>query len=111
MSTSQIIVEHDVDSATLPCPMMLNELFQVIGTTLEFFTRFSERLTACTSVFMSYLYCTNCEDGGWEWARMAIMMIYQCNKTRNVALLNQQALWVTLSLFQINKITFPHLSL
>ena len=31
----------------------------------------------------------NCEDGGWGWDRMAIMMISQCYKTQNLAL-NQQ---------------------
>ena len=30
-------------------------------------------------------YCTNCEDRGMGRDRMAIMMIYQCEKTRNVA--------------------------
>ena len=26
-------------------------------------------------------YCTNCEDGGMGWDRMAITMISQCDKT------------------------------
>ena len=38
------------------------------------------------------------------------MIISQFYKTRNVAL-NQQALWVSLSLFQLNKIAFPDLTL
>ena len=37
-------------------------------------------------------------------------MISQCNKTKNLAL-NQPALWESISLFQLNKITFPDLSL
>ena len=50
--------------------------------------------------------------GGEGWIMMAIMIISQCNKTRRVALgLNQQALRRLLSLFQLNKITFPDLSL
>ena len=28
---------------------------------------------------------TNCEDRGMGWDRMAVMMISQCEKTRNVA--------------------------
>ena len=42
--------------------------------------------------------------------RMAIMMISQCNKTKNLAL-NQQTLWESISLFQLNKITFLDFSL
>ena len=38
------------------------------------------------------------------------MMISLSDKTKNVAL-NQQALWESNSLFQLNKITFPDLSL
>ena len=41
---------------------------------------------------------------------MAIMMISQCNKTKNLAL-NQQTLWESISLFQLNRITFLDLSL
>ena len=41
---------------------------------------------------------------------MAIMMISQCNKTTKVAL-NQQDLRTSLSLFKLNKITLPDLSL
>ena len=44
------------------------------------------------------------------WDRMAIMMISQCDKTKNLAL-NQQTLWESISLFQLNKITFLDLSL
>ena len=44
------------------------------------------------------------------WDRMAIMMITQCDKTKNLAL-NQQTLWESISLFQLNKITFLDLSL
>ena len=51
----------------------------------------------------------NCEDGGWGWDRMAIMMISQCYKTKNLAL-NQQT-WLSISLFQLNKNTFPDLIL
>ena len=42
--------------------------------------------------------------------RMAIMMISQCDKTKNLAL-NQQALRESISLFQLHKITFLDLSL
>ena len=42
--------------------------------------------------------------------RIAIMMIFQCYKTKNLAL-NQQTLWESISLFQLNKISFPDLSL
>ena len=52
----------------------------------------------------------NCEDRGWEWDRMAIMMISKCYKTKNLAL-NQQTLWESISLFRLNKITFLDLSL
>ena len=39
--------------------------------------------------------------------RMAIMMIFQCDKTcRNLAL-NQQALWELIPLLQLTKINFP----
>ena len=38
------------------------------------------------------------------WDRMAIM-ISQCDKTKHLAL-NQQALWESISLFQLNKMTF-----
>ena len=44
------------------------------------------------------------------WDRMAIMMISQCDKTKNLAL-NQQTLWESISLFQFHKITFLDLSL
>ena len=42
-------------------------------------------------------YCTNCEDGGWGWDRMAIMMIPQCYKIRNLASI-QRALWQLISI-------------
>ena len=51
----------------------------------------------------------NCEHGGWGWDRLAIMMISQCYKTKNPAL-NQQTLRESISLFQLNKITFLDLS-
>ena len=38
------------------------------------------------------------------------MMIPQCNKTKNLAL-DQQALWESISLLQLNQITFLDLSL
>ena len=41
---------------------------------------------------------------------MAIMMISQCYKTKNLAL-NQQTLLESVPLFQLNKITFLDLSL
>ena len=44
------------------------------------------------------------------WDRMAIMMVSQCDKTKNLAL-NQRTLWESTSLFQLNKITFLDLSL
>ena len=53
---------------------------------------------------------TNCEDGGMGWDRMAIIMVSQCDKTKNKAL-NQQTLWESISLFQLSKITFLDLSL
>ena len=62
---------------------------------------------------MVYSWATalnNCGNGGWGEDRMAIMMISQCYKTKNLAL-NQQALWKSISLFQLNKITFLDLSL
>ena len=43
------------------------------------------------------------------WDRMTIMMISQCNETKNLAL-NQQTLWEPISLFKLNKITFHDLS-
>ena len=44
------------------------------------------------------------------WDRMAIMMISQCDKTKNLAL-DQQTLLESISLFQLDKITFLDLSL
>ena len=35
------------------------------------------------------------------WDRMAIMMISQCNKIKKLAL-DQQTLWESISLFQLN---------
>ena len=43
-------------------------------------------------------------------AGMVIMIVSQYDKTGNLALHNQ-TLWVSLSLFQHNKITFPYLGL
>ena len=45
--------------------------------------------------------------GGIGWQ---LMMISQCNRTKNLAL-NQQTLWESISLFQPDKITFLDLSL
>ena len=45
------------------------------------------------------------------WDRMAMMMISQCDKTKNFASNQQTLLWESISLFQLNKITFLDLSL
>ena len=52
----------------------------------------------------------NCEDGVSGWDRMAIMMISKRYKTNDLAL-NQPTLWESISLIQLNKITFLDLSL
>ena len=45
---------------------------------------------------------------GIGWDRMAIMVISQCDKTKNLAF-NQQAFRESILLFQLNKIALPDL--
>ena len=60
---------------------------------------------ALLMIYMTYVHrtgSTGCEDGGAGCGRIAIIIISQCDETRDVAL-NQQALWESPSIFQLNK--------
>ena len=77
-----------------------NSNIQYCREDLEVVTPSNHRTTALT-VWTGF-------RGGID--RMAIKMTSQCDKTRNLAL-NHQTLRESISLFQLNKITFPDLNL